>query len=519
MLPYPPRRGYVGAEVPLSDDIRRLARGTGILLPATLLGNALLLGLDFVVNGVLGNAGYGVFNAVTRVMGLAGFVVLLGMENAVIRYVARSGVADGRSVVLRAAAWVGGGATAVAALLIATAPATAAWVDPSPGTALALRIAAVSLPFAGLRMVGVAAAQGWGEVTPRAVLMFLAWPVLQLAGVAVLSGQGVAGVTAAYTGAMVAGAAGAGAYALRASRRAAAAEAPRLSRPTSSAELLAFAWPLWAQGILMALYTWADQVLLAGLRSAEDAGVYGPVARLAPLFGLGLGALNGVFAPMIAEKHASGRTDELQALYRTVTRWAVVLALPPAVVAFVRPELVLGLWPHGSAAASGALRVTVVAQLVCTAVGSVNYLLIMAGRERLVLWNAVPAVAVNLVASVLLIPRFGPMGAALANALAMVFANVLAFVQVRSAIGITPFRAFGIGRALVASAAAALAIAFLPAGVLAGTGLAGRWVDGLGAGVLALAVFVGVLAALGVDDDDRVVLNALRQKFARKGGA
>ena len=536
------------AEVLLSDDVRRLARGTGILLPATLVGNALLLGLDFYVNGVLGNAGYGVFNAVTRVMGLAGFVVLLGMENAVIRYVARSSVPDGRSVAMRAAAWVCGASVIAATLLIVTAPRTAAWVDPSPGTALALQIAAVSLPFAGLRMVAVAAAQGWGEVTPRAVLMFLVWPMAQIIGVTLIwsagsgsSGSGfgagsggVAGVTAAYTLSMAMGAGLAVVFAVRAARRSGEARqtsadagsptasgngsAPS-SRAISSAELLRFAWPLWAQGILMALYTWADQVLLAGLRSAEDAGIYGPVARLAPLFGLGLGALNGMFAPMIAEKHAAGKQEELQALYRTVTRWALVIALPPAVLSLVRPEVVLGVWPHGSPEASDALRVTVVAQLVCTAVGSVNYLLIMAGRERMVLWNAIPAVIVNFAASFLLIPRYGPVGAALANALAMVFANVLAFLQVRSTLQITPFRSFGIGRAAVASVLAGLAVAFIPAGFVCRVvpigALAGRWVEGALFGMLTLAVFGGALGLLGLDADDRVVINVLRQKFGR----
>ena len=513
-------------EVLLSDDVRRLARGTGILLPATLVGNALLLGLDFYVNGVLGNAGYGVFNAVTRVMGLAGFVVLLGMENAVIRYVARSAVPDGRSVAMRAAAWVCGASVIAATLLIVTAPRTAAWVDPSPGTALALQIAAVSLPFAGLRMVAVAAAQGWGEVTPRAVLMFLVWPMAQIVGVMLIfsassGGAGVAGVTAAYTLSMAMGAGLAVVFAVRAARRSlagGAGSAPS-SRATSSAELLRFAWPLWVQGILMALYTWADQVLLAGLRSPEDAGIYGPVARLAPLFGLGLGALNGMFAPMIAEKHAAGKQDELQALYRTVTRWALVIALPPAVLSLVRPEVVLGLWPHGSPEASDALRVTVIAQLVCTAVGSVNYLLIMAGRERLVLWNAIPAVVVNFAASFWLIPRYGPLGAALANALAMVFANVLAFVQVRSALHITPFRSFGIGRAAIAAVLAGLAVAFIPTGFvgefIAIGALAGRWVEGALFGMLTLAVFGSVLGLLGLDADDRVVINVLRQKFGR----
>ena len=519
-------------EVLLSDDVRRLARGTGILLPATLVGNALLLGLDFYVNGVLGNAGYGVFNAVTRVMGLAGFVVLLGMENAVIRYVARSSVPDGRSVAMRAAAWVCGASVIAATLLIVTAPRTAAWVDPSPGTALALQIAAISLPFAGLRMVAVAAAQGWGEVTPRAVLMFLVWPMAQIVGVTLISSAGssgsgfgagsggVAGVTAAYTLSMAMGAGLAVVFAVRAARQgvAGAGSAPS-SRATSSAELLRFAWPLWAQGILMALYTWADQVLLAGLRSAEDAGIYGPVARLAPLFGLGLGALNGMFAPMIAEKHAAGKQEELQALYRTVTRWALVIALPPAVLSLVRPEVVLGLWPHGSPEASDALRVTVIAQLICTAVGSVNYLLIMAGRERMVLWNAIPAVVVNFAASFWLIPRYGPLGAALANALAMVFANVLAFLQVRSTLQITPFRSFGIGRAALASVLAGLAVAFIPTGFVCRVvpigALAGRWVEGALFGMLTLAVFGGVLGLLGLDADDRVVINVLRQKFGR----
>lgn len=517
------------------DDVRRLARGTGILLPATLLGNVLLLILDLYVNGVLGTAGYGIFKAVSRVMGLAGFVALLGMENAVIRYLAGARAVSGGSVVAKAAALVGSAGVVGAALLVATARWTAGWVDTSPETALALQIAAISLPFAGLRMVWVAAAQGWGDVAPRAMLMFLAWPLAQIVGVTLLGSSGVAGVSAAYTGSMALGALLAGALAWRAGTRAGALthgpiqtssvlynDGPKQSsselaldesreRGVSTRDLLVFAAPLWVQGIVMALYTWSDQVLLAGLRSAEDAGIYGPVATLAPLFGLGLGALNGMFAPMIAERSASGQRGQLQALYRTVTRWAVILALPTTVLALVRPELVLGLWPHGSPDAANALRVTALAQLVCTGVGSVNYLLIMAGHQRLVLWNGVPAVVLNLAASCLLIPRYGPLGAALANGLAMMFANVVGFLQVRATLGISPFPRLGIGRALIAGIVAGLAAALVPSLHLAG--LAGRWADAGLAGLLTLGVFAAVLAALGLDDDDRVVIHAIRAKL------
>lgn len=501
------------------DDVRRLARGTGILLPATLLGNVLLLVLDLYVNGVLGTAGYGIFKAVSRVMGLAGFVVLLGMENAVIKHLAGSRGSGGGSVVTRAALLVGSAGVGGAALLVATARWTAGWVDSSPETVMALQISAISLPFAGLRMVWVAAAQGWGDVTPRAMLMFVVWPLAQIVGVTLLGSSGVAGVSAAYTGSMVLGAGLAGALAWRTGVRVhrpaptsteRAPDAP-MDSEVSTRALLVFAGPLWVQGIVMALYTWSDQVLLAGLRSPEDAGIYGPVATLAPLFGLGLGALNGMFAPMIAERAALGQRDQLQALYRTVTRWAVILALPTTVFALVRPELVLGLWPHGSPDAANALRVTALAQLVCTGVGSVNYLLIMAGHQRLVLWNGVPAVALNLAASCLLIPRYGPLGAALANGLAMMFANVVGLLQVRATLGISPFPRFGVGRALSAGVAAGVAAALVPSLHLAG--LTGRWVDAGLAGLLSLGVFMVVLAALGLDEDDRIVLHAVRSRL------
>lgn len=491
----------------MKADVQTLARGAGTLLVATLLGNALLLVLDVYVNGVLGNAGYGLFGAIKRVLQLSGFVVLLGMENAVIRAVATaSDPASARGAVQKAALATVAASAAAAAALAALAGPFAAWVDPSPETAAALRIGALSLPFASLRMVAVSASQGWKVVTHRAIVQYLAWPVAQMAGVLLLAqalGFGVLGVMWAYTGAMVLGAALAVGLLWRLH--------PDLPRPGTGptvGELLLFSWPLWVQGMVMASYTWIDQVLLAGLRSAEAAGVYGPVATLAPLFGLGLGALNGQFAPMIAEKHKAGDREGLGRLYRTVTRWALALAIPPLAVAWAAPEMVLGIWPNGSAEAVPALRITCAAQLFCTAVGSVNYLLIMAGFQRWTLWNGLPAVALNLGLSVALVPTLGVTGAAVANGVAMATANGLGLLQVRRALGIHPFdRAFF--RPLIAGVpalAVAWAVGMLPVPPLLGVAIAGTGAAG---------VFLVAFRALGLGEDDRVVVDALRRKLGR----
>jgi O-antigen/teichoic acid export membrane protein len=503
----------------MQSEVRKLARGGSVMLAATLVGNALLLVLDVYANGVLGNAGYGLFGAIRRVLQLGGFVVLLGMENAVIRYVATAGsVAAARSVAARALMGTALAGAACAALLAVLAEPFAAWIDPAPDTVLALRIGALALPLSAVRMVAVSASQGLGNVTHRAMVMFVAWPVAQLAGVWVLTdalGLGSVGAVGAYVAAMAVGAALALRLWTRATRTGASAEdqgatIAAVPAVASFGALFAFAWPMWVQGIVMAAYTWVDQVLLAGLRSAEEAGIYGPVAVLAPLYGLGLGALNGPFAPQIAERHAAGDREGLQRLYRTVTRWAVALAVPPIAVSIAASETVLALWPHGSPAAVPALRVACAASLFCTAVGSVNYLLIMAGRPRAALVNGLPALVLNVMLCVWLVPRHGALGAAVANAVAMCTANGLALLQVRTLLGVHPFDR-ALLKPLVAGAPACVA-AWLGAQV-PGPPLARV----LCAGVAAGAAFFGGFVALGLGEDDRAVVQALRRRLP--GGA
>lgn len=493
----------------MNEEVKGIARGAGWMLPASLFGNALLFGLDIVVNGVLGTAGYGLFNAVKRVLQIAGFVGLLGMENVVIRLVAvsarrtgegREGEVSGEAAVrtaLAATLFV----SAALAFGIAVGP-TAAWMG---GTRTTLALGALSLPFAAIRTVAVSATQGWGVVRDRALVMFVVWPIAQLLGVGILGsalGLGVDGVVGAYVGAMALGAAWAlwGLYRVR----------PAVFRGGGTGfaavgALWLMAWPLWAQGLVMALYSWMDQILLEGIRSATDAGVYGPVATLAQLFGVGLGALNNAFAPVIAQKHAEGDSAGLERLYRLVTRWAVAVAVPPLVVCVAVPEAVLAFWPHGSPAAAPALRIICASQLFATGVGSVNYLLIMSGRQTAVLWNGIPAVALNLVLSLTLIPRYGVTGAAVANAVATTAANGIAMGQVWSSLRIHPVHR-GLVRVMTAAIPAMGAVTALGM-VMQGRSLA------LVGGVAAGLAFVAALTMLGFEDDDATVLDALRRKL------
>lgn len=493
------------------SSLTTIARGAGILLPATLLGNAMGLVLDVALNGLLGNASYGLLGAARRLVGFGGFAGQLGLENAVLRFVALAPDDAAALAVTRRAALLAVAASGLLALLVLLfARPVAAWLDPHPQAGLVVLFAALALPFAALRTVMVAASQARKVLSHRAWVMFLVWPPAQLLGVVLLRpawALPAAGAVAGFTLAVAVGALLATGLHLR-------LYPPGLGAGAGGAglrTLLAFSWPGWLQGMLMAAYTWGDQVLLAGIRSAEEAGWYGPVAALAPLFGIGLTALNGVFAPIIAQRHAEGDRAGLQALYRTVTRWGVSLAVPPVVLCLVAPEQVLDIWPDGSPLAANALRIVALGQLLGVAVGSVNYLLLMAGHPRATLWNGIPAVVLSLGLSAWWIPIGGVTGAAAANAVAFGAANLLALGQVWVLLRVHPFDrrllkplVAGVGPALVAAGVVALA----PAG---GVGL----VEAPLAAVLGGLTFLGLLLGLGLDADDRVVVDAVRRRLGR----
>ncbi len=494
------------------QNVKTVARGAGVLLPATLAGTVLILLNEILINGVLTTAEYGVYTTCKRVLQIGFLVAYLGLENAVVRFVSQ-GEAD-QDPARTAGAWrtsqtwsLGAGLLLGIGLWVLADPIGAYFFSPV-GLPNALRILAVALPLASIRMMSASASQGLLIMWPKALILQVAWPLAFMAGVGlftVLGQQGLDGVLWAYDASMAIGAALAVATLVR--LRPSMAD-PRQPGQADSRELLTFAAPLLAYTMIHALYVWLDQLMLARLDGMEAAGIYGPVAILAPLLAVGVTALNGIFAPLIASLHHQGKEEELGSLYRTVARWSLVLAVPLCLGALLVPEAVIQIFPNGRLEAVPALQVLAVAYVPVVMAGGVNYMLMMSGNQRYVLYNGIPAVAVNLGISAWLIPTWGPTGAAVANASALLLNGGLALVQIRWHLGIHPFSRSML-RPLVAGVPAAL------------VGLAvGHWISQWPAlvivglvGMAILTTYWGFLVLLGLDEDDRVVLQAVREKL------
>jgi O-antigen/teichoic acid export membrane protein len=495
------------------ERLESVAKGAKILLPATIIGTVLILAHDMLVNGLLSTAEYGVYMTCKRILQIGFLLSFVGLENAVIHFVSRarankdSSTAKGAWRAAQGVSLAAGGVLA-AALTIWAEPIGAMFqLGGGRELAIALRILAVTLPLASIRMMTTSASQGLLIMWPKAVILQILWPTVNILGVLWFSyfgNMGLEGVLWAYDLSMLAGAISGLIILLRQRPDFAT---PSRNTPLVARSVLGFALPLWVYTLVNAAYAWGDQLLLAGLGGMEAAGQYAPVATLAPLFGIGLTALNGIFAPVISRLHSKENHTELKNLYKVVSRWSLTLALPLCIGAMVAPGAVISVWPQGREEAHLALQIVALCCIPGVAVGSVNYMLIMSGHQIHVLWSGLPGVVVNIGLALWLIPTMGVTGAAIANGAALVFVSLVASVQVWYLVGAQPLSksmwkpfmaavpatVFGHYAAVYSSAwAGLLSVAFV--------------------GVIIAIVFFSALYVLGLEGTDRDVWRNSRSR-------
>ena len=146
-------------------------------------------------------------------------------------------------------------------------------------------------------------------------------------------------------------------------------------------------------------------------------------------------------------------------------------------------------------------------QLVNAATGPCGTVLNMAGKVRLNMADNVAVLVLNVALNLWLIPAHGILGAAVAWSCSLATVNVLRVLQVRHAVGASPFGR-EVGKALLAGAASAGAAVLVRA-------LAPAPLE-LPLGVVAVvAVYAAGVLLLGVSADDRVALASVLHRGRR----
>ena len=272
--------------------------------------------------------------------------------------------------------------------------------------------------------------------------------------------------------------------------------------------LLVFGFPLMLTWLAEFGLRQASVVVVGAHATAVDAGILRAALIVSLVGEMPLTALSQLFSPMIASLHAQGARERLGKLYGTAARWSLTGALPLMLFAGAQREGVLGVFGQEYRAGAAVLLLLCLGRAFSASTGSVGWLLIMSGRPWVNLTlNAVFA-TINISLCWVLLPRHGVVAAAAAISGAMVGVNLARLCAVWTLMRVQPYSLATL-KPIIVSVALSVPLWIWP---ITGT----LWL--VLAGAAYVSASIAACAAFGLQDDDRLVLDAVRRRLNRQRG-
>jgi O-antigen/teichoic acid export membrane protein len=192
----------------------------------------------------------------------------------------------------------------------------------------------------------------------------------------------------------------------------------RTFRP--SREMIFFALPQNLNRTLERFITNIDVVML-GLfgYSAAAVGLYGAGSLIVREIRHVKLVFSSSFAPHIVQLYFGRHHTELSRAFSQTTRWITTWSIPLLIaVALLRNDLLQVVHPDFGGEDTAFMLVLLVIPYLQSSVGLAGNIVVMTGHSGLNLFNSVTAAVLNILLNLWWIPVLGPVGAALASAVA-----------------------------------------------------------------------------------------------------
>jgi O-antigen/teichoic acid export membrane protein len=447
-------------------ELNLLARNSTVKLLGGVVNGVFGFAVIFLAARFLHSGGAGAFFEGIALYSLAISLALLGADAALVRTIPRFRVMgrtqDVRPTIRVALIPVFVIGSIMAVVLFITAPSLARAISHHRNNVrevtLYIRVLVPFIPLGAVSTVALGGTRGFATLIPPMVVDNFGKPAIRpvLMVAALLAGLGAVAIGLSWALPIVAGLVVALLWLRALVRRAEAQDAhePGPPRPTRvlAAEFWRFSAPTALAEVSQRAILWLDTLLIGGLASTADSGVYTATTRLL-LPGLVLNqALSAAISPQISALVTKGAAREARSIYRTSTAWLLTTSWPIFLALAAWAPFILKILGKDFVRGQGPMVILAGAMMFSLSVGPVATILLMSGHAMANLFNIVAALIVNIVLNVILIPKLGINGAAIAWAASIAVNNATALIELWAFERLFPYGK----RTLVVAAASAL---------------------------------------------------------------
>lgn len=189
-------------------------------------------------------------------------------------------------------------------------------------------------------------------------------------------------------------------------------------------KVILFSTPVFLNGLVSFFIEKTDTFMIGYYLTNLEVGVYNVALKVGTLSIFILSAFNTMFAPRISALYQKGKVNDIEYLYKKITNYSLsITALIFMMILVFNKEFML-IFGKDFLIGSTALIIIGIGQIVNSGVGPAGYINVMTGNPRYALYISSIAIFLNVGLNIIMIPKWGINGAAIASMLSNIFKNL-----------------------------------------------------------------------------------------------
>jgi len=427
----------------LNTSLTSVAKGAGIVFLGLIVGNFLGIAYQIILGRLLGPEMYGLYNLTMSVATIASSFAVFGLLGALARFIPfhlKKGETEiVRSTIDFSSIFVFSNGVLFAIALFFLAEHIAVGIFDKPELAAPLRFFSFGIPILGLQRVMRGITRGFKAVKYNVLVFNIGDRVIKIVFflISVIFAYRLYGaITALIAGALITIV-----VTMWLIRSRIFPEYSTCRRTPVARNLLAFSWPLALTGFTFLFVSKTDKILLGYYLTSEDVGIYSPALVIAGMLVFVAEAFKYIFLPTVSEHFARKDTSGLELLFKATSKWIFLVVLPLFILIMLFPRELITLL-YGSEYAAGYLALIILSLGIAMNdfSGTAGNILVGGGHTKLNLICEIIAAVMNIVLNIILIPRYGIVGAATATGISYMTRNISSVSFVYANFRMHPYR-------------------------------------------------------------------------------
>ena len=492
-------------------DIKKIAQGTFFIFAITFFG----LGLNYLY-GIflarwLGAERFGLYALGLSIFNLLATFSLMGLDNATLRFipgVSAAGHFSSMKIIIRNILKLGCFSGAGAAILLAvSSPYLSNGLYQKRDLEPVFLAFAFAIPAYVCSSILLSILQALQNVRWRMFVRYVSEPLARILLTAILLFLGWAlkaaliGFIVALWGSVVLSYVGL----IRILKKIGTQMEPNEHAEPTMPDIKGYVLPLLFGLLFSAVADRSDVILLGYFNGATDTGIYAAALMTAGILVIILQSQESFIAPLLSESLALGIRQKTKEIFALSLRWSVLLGFPLFICFILFSREILGLYGEAFQRAALCFVLLSIGQFFNLATGSANNILLFSGKSRVVMVNELIKGVFQIALNILLIPRYGIIGAAISMVASLTAINVLRLVEIYKLLRIHPYELD-----LMKPVGAAFTVYLLMI-------LGKEMIQGSAALVMipiGIGLYFLILVSMGLKDQDRKAVEAIFRRVA-----